>query len=41
MILFRPPMTMQKNDVALRNDAGGGADAVNIKIKRRGVGAGK
>ena len=41
MILFRPPMTMQKNDVALRNDVGGGADAVNIKTKRRGAGAGK
>ena len=33
--------TSKKNDVALRNDAGGGADAVNIKTKRRGVGAGK
>ena len=41
MIFFRPPMTMQKNDVALRNDAGGGADAVNIKIKRRCAGAEK
>ena len=41
MILFHSPMTMQKNDVALRNNAGGGADAVNIKIKRRGAGAGK
>ena len=41
MILFRPPMTMQKNDVALRNDVGGGANAVNIKIKRRGAGAEK